>query len=245
MKKILGFLITPIFHFYFVMVLVLLHPVQVLAHKLFGEAGRQRLITLLIYLLVFGLRIMGCRIKFNGLEKIPEGRPLIVVSNHQSLYDIPALSYAFKNRLPKFISKIELGKNLPSISYNLIHGQSALIDRSNGAQSVKEIFKLGRLIESTTTVACIFPEGTRSKTGKLRPYMSAGINTLLRSSPSALVVPFVIDGHSELINNGKFPFRFGVPLTYTVLDYIDPKGIPVDDLITKLEEVTKRQLNQS
>jgi len=243
MQKVLGFILTPIFHLYFGLLLVIFHLPQVLAHKLVSENARRKVVDALNYGLVKGLYIMGCSIKFSGFEKVPEGRPVIIVSNHQSLYDIPAIVYGFKKVNPKFISKIELGKNIPSISYNLIHGKSALIDRKNGAQSVKEIFKLGRLIQQNNLAACIFPEGTRSKTGRVKKFMTAGINTLLRAAPDAVIVPFVIDGHCRMMYNGMFPMKFGEKISYTVLDPIEPKGKDVEELTSDIQGLIKKSLS--
>ena len=66
---------------------------------------------------------------------------------------------------PKFVSKMELGKGIPSVSYNLSHGGSVLINRKDSRQSLTEIAKLGSYIEKHNRTAVIFPEGTRSKTG--------------------------------------------------------------------------------
>jgi 1-acyl-sn-glycerol-3-phosphate acyltransferase len=181
-------------------------------------------------LLIKGLYMLGCRIKFSGFEKIPQNRPLVIVSNHQSLYDIPAVVYGFKKYYPRFISKIELAKNLPSISYNLRHGKSALIDRKNGTQAVKEILKVGKLIAANNHAVCIFPEGTRSIDGKVRKFMTAGIGTLLKAAPNAVIVPFVIDGHSQLARKGMYPLQFGQKISYTVLDPVEPGNMPVEEL---------------
>ncbi len=245
MKTVLGYLLTPVFHLYFGLVLVIFHPIQVIAHKLFGDHSRRKVVDTLNYFLILGLYIMGCRVKFSGFEQIPADRPIIIVSNHQSLYDIPAVVHGFRKYYPKFISKIELGKNLPSISYNLVHGQSALIDRKNGAQSVKEIFKLGRLIQANNYAACIFPEGTRSKTGRVKKFMTAGISTLLRAAPDAIVVPFVINGHSRLTQKGMFPLKFGEKISYTALAPVEPKGKDVEELTTDIQQLIKKELEQS
>ncbi len=244
MKKILSYILTPVFHLYYGMMLLLFHPVQVAALHFFGDQSRKGTVDLLNLLLVKGLYLMGCNIKFSGFEKIPDGRPLIIVSNHQSMYDIPAVVHGFKKYYPKFISKVELSKNLPSISYNLKHGKSALIDRKKGTQAVKEIFKLGQLIEENNYAACIFPEGTRSKTGQVKKFMSAGINTLLRAAPSAVIVPFVIDGHSRLMRQGYFPLQFGQKITYTVLDPVEPKEQDVDELVDRIQLTIKKALHQ-
>ena len=244
MKKILGYLLTPIFHLYYGLMLLLFHPIQVGALFFFGDQARKKAVDLLNLFLVKGLYLLGCKIEFSGFEKIPDNRPVIIVSNHQSMYDIPAVIIGFKKYYPKFISKIELSRNLPSISHNLKHGKSALIDRDRGTQAVKEILKLGRLIQDNNYAACIFPEGTRSKTGRVKKFMSAGINTLLRAAPSAVIVPFVIDGHSQLMQRGYFPLKFGQKITYTILDPVEPKEQPIDELVNRVQDSIEGALKQ-
>jgi len=244
MKKILGYILSPAYHLYFGLMLLLFHPVQVVAFHLFGDPARKKVVDFLNGSLVKGLHIIGCRIRFLGFEKIPDHRPLIIVSNHQSLYDIPAVVYGFRKYYPKFISKIELSRNLPSISYNLRHGKSALIDRKKSAQAVKEIFKLGQLIQENNYAACIFPEGTRSKTGQVRKFMTGGIHTLLRAAPSAIIIPFVIDGHSQLVQNGLYPLQFGQRICYTVLEPVEPDDQPVEDLVQQVQFMIEKALGQ-
>jgi 1-acyl-sn-glycerol-3-phosphate acyltransferase len=226
-------------------VLLLFHPVQVTAHILWGDQARKRVVDILNLSLVKGLYLLGCKVKFSGFEKIPDNRPVIIVSNHQSMYDIPAVVYGFRKYYPKFISKIELSKNIPSISYNLRHGKSALIDRENRTQSVKEIFKLGQLIQENNYAACIFPEGTRSKTGQVKKFMTAGINTLLHAAPSAVIIPFAIDGHSQLMAKGYFPLKFRQKITYTVLDPVEPKGQDIEEILNRIQVSIKNALNEN
>ena len=66
--------------------------------------------------------------------------------------------------------------------------------------------------------------------------MPAGINTLLRAAPSAVIVPLVIDGHFQLMQQGYFPLKFGQKITYTVLDPIEPVGVPIDELVSRVQE---------
>ncbi len=244
MKTILGYILSPVYHLYFGLVLLIFHPVQVAAFHLFGDKARKKVVDMLNCCLVKGMYILGCSIKFSGFEKIPDNRPLIIVSNHQSLYDIPPVVHGFRKYYPRFISKAELSRNLPSISYNLRHGKSALIDRRNGTQAVKEIFKLGRLIEENNHAACIFPEGTRSKNGQVKKFMTAGINTLLRASPSAVIIPFVIDGHSQLTRKGLFPLQFGQKITYSVLDAVEPGSQPVEEMVISIRNAIEQKLQQ-
>jgi len=244
MKKILGYIFTPFHYLSFGLLLAIFHPIQVAAHHLFGDHERKKVVDVLNFVLVRSLHFVGCRIKFTGFEKIPDGRPLIIVSNHQSLLDIPPIIWGFRKFYPKFVSKESLAKNLPSVSYNLRHGKSALIDRKNKSQSIKEIIKLGRLIEASNEAACIFPEGTRSKTGHVNRFKSAGVETLLRSAPSALIVPFAIKGHHQLISNGPFPLQFGTKITYKVLDPVEPKGQSIEELVEQLQVSIKGALEK-
>ncbi|MDG5799978.1 lysophospholipid acyltransferase family protein [Marinilabiliaceae bacterium ANBcel2] len=241
-RTVTGFILSPFFYILFGLLLLIFHPIQVIARKTGGYHAHKKSVGVLNFLLVKLLYILGCTLQFNGLEKIPADKPLIVVSNHQSIFDIQACVHAFDKWHPKFVSKIELAKNIPSISYNLVHGGSALIDRKSGAQSIKEIMKLGKLINENNYAAIIYPEGTRSRSGKVKKFQSAGLKSLLRAAPRALVVPFVIKGHSELMKNGYFPLTTGVKISYTALGPIDPAGKESSEIAETCEKLIKAAL---
>lgn len=244
MKKILSFILTPVYIVVFVILLLVFHPIQVITRWIWGYPVRKKVVDVLNFGLLYSLWILGIRITFRGFEKIPENRPLIIVANHQSTLDIPAIVVGFRKNHPKFISKIELGKGIPSVSYNLRHGGSVLIDRKNRSQSVKDILLLGRHIEATNYSACIFPEGTRTKNGQVNTFQPAGIASLIKTAPSALIVPFAIDGNYEIVKNGYFPLTFGTHLKFTVLDPIDPKGLNIDEMTLQIENLIKKELGQ-
>ena len=193
------------------------------------------------YLIIKSLIILGSKVKFKGFEKLPKDCPLIIVSNHQSQYDIPPIVWGFREHYPKFISKIELGKGIPSISYNLRKGGSALIDRKNRSQSIKEIIKLGRQIEANNYSACIFPEGTRSRDGKVKTFSVGGLGTLLKTSPSAAIIPFAVNGNYLL---QRFPMGVGEKLTYSVLDPIERENRTAEEISKMCELAIKKELGQ-
>lgn len=241
MKKILGYILTPLYFVVFGVLLGIFHPLQVIAWKLGGYPAQKRTVEILNYLLIKSLIIVGSTPKFRGFEKLPAGKPLIIVSNHQSQYDIPPVVVGFRKHYPKFISKIELGKGIPSISYNLRKGGSALIDRKNRGQAIKEIIKLGKQIEEHNYSACIFPEGTRSKDGKVKSFKVGGLGTLLKMAPSAVVVPFSVDGNYQL---QKFPMGVGTKLCYTVLDPIDRTNKTAEEITELCELAIRKELGQ-
>jgi 1-acyl-sn-glycerol-3-phosphate acyltransferase len=243
MKNILAYILTPIYYLVFGLLLAIFHPVQMIGWHVWGYEGQKRAVEILNILIIKSQWVLGNRTKFIGLEKIPQDKPLIIVSNHQSQYDIPPVVWYFKKNYPKFISKIELGRGIPSISYNLRRGGSALIDRKNRSQAIKEIIKLGRAIEANNYSACIFPEGTRSKDGKVKKFKSGGIETLLKTSPSAMIVPFAIDGN-YLIERTGFPMGVGIKATYTVLDPMERGSLSGEEITNMCEEAIKKALGQ-
>ncbi len=162
------------------------------------------------------MNILGTRFTFNNPHQIDTNQPLIIVANHQSMYDISPIMWYMRKHHPKFISKIELGKGIPSVSYNLRHGGSALIDRKNPRQSLPAIMKFGEYIEENKRAAVIFPEGTRSKNGEPKPFQTKGLEILFKKIPSALVVPISINNSWKTLRYGKFPMGLGTHITFTV-----------------------------
>jgi 1-acyl-sn-glycerol-3-phosphate acyltransferase len=151
------------------------------------------------------------------------------------MYDIPPIIWHLRAYHPKFVSKRELGKGIPSVSYNLRHGGSVLIDRKDSKQALTEIAKLGTYIEAYNRSAVIFPEGTRSKTGHPKKFQSTGLKMLIRKAPSALIVPISINNSWKMLRYGKFPFGLGSHITFDIHRPIENSG-NAEDIIAKVEQ---------
>jgi 1-acyl-sn-glycerol-3-phosphate acyltransferase len=78
----------------------------------------------------------------------------------------------------------------------------------------------------------------------MKKFMPAGIASLYKTAPSALIVPFAIDGNYELMKNGYFPMTLGVHLKLTAFDPIDPKGKDMNDLTQTIEDMIRKELRQ-
>jgi len=246
MRKIIAYPITLIHIIIFISLLVIFHPLQVIAYNVFGYKAHKFVVDFLNSLLILSMYSLFCRPTFHGFNELPNNVPLIIVANHQSLYDISPVVWGFRKHHAKFISKKELGKNVPSVSYNLHKGGSVLIDRNSGSQAIKEILKLGKKMEQNNWSACIFPEGTRSKDGSLKKFQSAGFKTLLKASPSALIVPFVIDGNYKLHKwGGILPIDFGKRLKYTALEPIKREGYSDEELLELVKNRILGKLTES
>ena len=244
MRKIIAYPLTVIYYFNFGLVLGIFRILQVIAYNLFGYKAHKKIVDIMNWLLVMNLYSLACRPSFYGLENIPKGKPLIVVGNHQSMYDISPVYVAFKHNHIKFISKKSLGKGIPGISYNLQKGGSVLIDRKDNKQSISEIAKLGKYIEENNYSACIYPEGTRSRDGKLKTFKTGGFKILMKKAPSAAVVPFVVDGNYKLHRWGSFPLNIGLHLKYKVLPPVARKGRTDEEILAEMEQKIKEALGQ-
>lgn len=242
MQKLLSYLLTPIFFVAFGLCLLVFHPIQWLGYNVFGYNGLKKTVSCLNWFLMRATNILGTTYRFTNNHTLPIDRPLIIVTNHQSMYDIPPLIWYLRKNHPKFVSKKELGKGIPSVSYNLVHGGSVLIDRKDGKSAIMQIAKLGGYIEEHNRSAVIFPEGTRSRDGHPKPFKPMGLKMLLKKAPSALIVPISINNSWKLVRYGKFPMGLGAKVSFTVHKPIENHG-DVDVLITKTETAVNSEIN--
>jgi 1-acyl-sn-glycerol-3-phosphate acyltransferase len=147
------------------------------------------------------------------------------------MYDIIAMIWYLRNFHPKFVSKKELGKGIPSVSYNLRHGGSVLIDRKDPKQAIPTIKKLSEYIEINQRAAVIFPEGTRSKTGAPKEFAQSGLKILCKYAPSAYVVPISISNSWKIFKYGFFPLGLGNRLIFTIHKPIAVKDFAFEEIL--------------
>ncbi len=240
MIKLLSYPISFLYFIFFGITLVIFHPIQWLCLNVFGYNAHKQSVSILNFFLLRCSNILGTRFTFNNPYEISTNQPLIIVANHQSLTDIPPIIWYMRKHHPKFISKIELGKGIPSVSYNLTHGGSVLINRKKPIESVTAIKKFANYIETNNRAAVIFPEGTRSRNGIPKKFQTRGILTLFEHIPSALVVPITINNSWKTLRYGKFPLGLGAHIKFTV-----HKPITVSDYeANALAEMVEKQITQ-
>ncbi|MFK5958604.1 MAG: lysophospholipid acyltransferase family protein [Lutibacter sp.] len=242
MKTILSYILSSVFYLFYGFLLLFFHSLQWLGFNIFNYKGHKIAVDLMNCTLTSLLYILDTRIQFTSNYKIPENAPLIIVSNHQSMHDICPLSCYFKKHHPKFISKIELGKGIPAVSYNLTHGGSVLIDRKDSRQSLTAIKKFGKYIEDNKYAAVIFPEGTRSKDGKPKRFSENGLKMLTKFTPSAYVVPVTINNCWKINKKGMFPLGLGAKITFEIHEAIKADSMKFEDLFEKVETTIKNAI---
>lgn len=239
MRRFFGFILSPLHHLVFISILIIFQPIQWLSLKLGGYKAHKTSVDVLNLFLLSSFYLLGCTVKFTNLQNLPTDRPIIFTANHQSMYDIPPLIWFLRKYHAKFISKIELTKNIPSISFNLKHGGGANIDRTDRKQSLSEIMKLGQRMKDNNWSAVIFPEGTRSKNGMMKDFQLGGVATLLKKAPNALIVPVAIENSWKVVKNGTLWLHAFIPIKFTVLAPIEPVNKDVELVLKEAENAVK------
>lgn len=242
LRKIAGYILSPIHYIAFGVILLIFQPIQWLALKLGGYKSHKVSVDILNLCLIGAYYLLGNRVRFINRYDLPTDRPILFVSNHQSLYDIPPLIFFLRKHHAKFISKIELTKGIPSISFNLKHGGGANIDRKDSKQSIAEILKLAKRMRERNWSAVIFPEGTRAKSANIKPFSIGGIATIIKKVPDILVVPIAINNSWKVVQHGKFPLSTFHTMSWTVLEPIEPKGIEIEEIVSKAEDEIRNYL---
>lgn len=215
MVKLLSYPITLLYFICFGLSLVVFHPIQWVCFNVFGYKAHKVSVDCLQFCLMRCLNLLGTRISFRNPYKLTTNRPLIIISNHQSMYDISPIMWYLRRHHVKFVSKQELGRGIPSVSYNLRHGGSVLIDRKNPRQALPAMLNFAEYIENTKRAAVIFPEGTRSKDGRPKPFKTKGLEVLLKKTPSAVVLPLTVNNSWKMLRYGRFPMGLGNHITFT------------------------------
>lgn len=230
MKKVLDYILSSIYLIYFGLTLLIFHAVQVVAYTVFGTEAHKKSVNYFNFFLSYGWYLTGSSIHFEKRADLPKNRPIIFTANHQSMFDIPGMIWFLRTYHPLFVSKIELARGIPGISYNLRVGGAALINRKDGKQAIVEIARLGKRIHDTKGAAAIFPEGTRSASSKMKPFQAGGLSALLKKSPDALVVPIAIQGTGAFNPKGLFPLTSFSRMSWTMLPGIEPAGKTAEEV---------------
>ncbi len=235
MEKIISYPISLVAIVLFLLTLLVFHPVQWVCLTFFGYQAHKKCVDYLNFSLLKVGHLLGTSFSIQNRELVPKGVPIIFVSNHQSLYDIIGIIWFLRAFHPKFVSKAELGKGIPSVSYNLRHGGSVLIDRKEPKQALPAIKSLATYIEKHKRAAVIFPEGTRSKTGKPKEFAQNGLKILCKFAPSAYIVPITINNSWKFVKFGGFPYGLGTKISFTVHEAYPVAALSFDKLIEKTE----------
>ncbi|MCX7983637.1 MAG: 1-acyl-sn-glycerol-3-phosphate acyltransferase [Bacteroidetes bacterium] len=148
------------------------------------------------------LRTFGIRLHTIGLEKIERGKHYIFVSNHASMFDIPAVLAGIPNDIT-LVFKKELSR-IPIWGWALRYGHFIMIDRSNPREAIESLERAAQSIQHGKSVL-LFAEGTRTKDGKLQPFKRGAFSLAVKSQIP--IVPVTINNTFSILPKGSLNIR--------------------------------------
>lgn len=166
-----------------------------------------------------GLAMNNTPVTLRGAEHLPDG-PFILMSNHQSNFDILSLIATVPRRV-YWIAKKELF-DIPLFGPSMRRGGYIPLDRSDGRRALKSMENAAAVIRGGSSVV-MFPEGTRSRDGQLLPFKRGGFMLAVRAGVP--VIPVTING-SGRVNPGGLIRLYSGRITLTLhAQVIIPAGM--------------------
>lgn len=193
---------TVVFGIFFGVLLILIVPVLLLA-LLLGMRGE--LIHIGQWAVRVGCRVLGLRVRIFGFERVEPGVPCIFMANHLSFLDGPLLAMAVR-RTARIILKKSIFR-IPILGIAMRHVGFVPVDRKGTKGGQRSLRRAARLIREKGYSFLLFPEGTRSRDGRMLPFRRGGFFLALESG--APIVPVTIDGTFELMPKGQWYARAG------------------------------------
>lgn len=176
--------------------------------------------------------LAGIKTEKVGFEKLGGQFPAIYVSNHTSTMDGPLAMWVCPMG-GAGVAKKELAR-IPFFGWLYMLSGHLLIDRANRAQAVKSMAELSRVVKEHHLGIWIWPEGTRSRSGRLLPFKKGFAHLALATGLP--VVPVVVSGAQEIWSKGSLvinPARIRIE----VLDAIDTSHWEIETLDAHIDEV--------
>jgi 1-acyl-sn-glycerol-3-phosphate acyltransferase len=164
-----------------------------------------------------------------GREKIRPGVAYVMVSNHLSLLDILVLFRLFTHF--KWVSKIE-NFRVPFIGWNMSLNRYIKLRRGD-RQSIVRMLKACEEVIAAGSSIMMFPEGTRSPTGRMRAFKPGAFEVALRTKSA--VLPIVLQGTADALPKRGFVLQGRHPISLRVLDELPYESFR-DESVPELTE---------
>ncbi len=150
----------------------------------------------------FVLWIFGVKVIVKGLENIDTSKHYVYVSNHASMFDIPAVLAVIPDQI-RLVLKKELTR-IPIWGWALKIGHYITIDRANAKDAMESLDRAAEKIRAGASVL-VFAEGTRTKDGTLQPFKRGAFALAARSGVS--IVPVTIKNSFNILPKGSWKIR--------------------------------------
>lgn len=186
--------------------------------------------------------IMDTKVVVKGkLPKLKPGKCYILVSNHLSLYDIPAIFMAAPNMSVRMIAKKELLR-VPFFGRAMAKHEIIFIDRKKRQKAIRDLERAKEKMRSGIVIWAA-AEGTRSRTGELLPFKKGLF--LLAIQAQASIIPVTIQGTEKMLPARTWKFKPGQTVTVKFAPEIDTEGLSTkkrDELLQQVRNTMTEML---
>jgi len=165
-----------------------------------------------------------------GADKIDLTKPCVYAANHISALDIPVL-YVYLPKQFRIIAKKELFR-YPFLGWHLRRSGQLSIDQANPTSAIRSLRQAVETLRAGMPLV-IFPEGGRSETGQMQPFMSGAFYLAIKAQVN--IVPLAIVGTYEIVPMNHFHIRPG-RIELHVGEPISTSGLGLHDI----EQLSKR-----
>ena len=215
-------------------------PAILAAALLPGKAWKGRLFRLVsraysrVALGIFGIRVVG-----RGRERLDPGKPYVFLSNHTSHADSPALAVVISHPL-HWVFKKELAR-IPVFGWVLLSCGQIMVDRSSPEKARATLAEALCGLSGNNSVM-IYPEGTRSRDGRLQPFKKGGFRIALEAGLP--IVPVLVSGGREVVAPDTLRIRPGT-VTVDILAPIETRGKTSADIPELMRRVRVAMLENA
>lgn len=225
MKKIAG-------HIYFFLGMLLFIATMLIAFipiwiiSLLPEPQRARALhpVFRLWMGVF-MPLVGCPVRTKGKEHFKKGENYIVVTNHNSLVDIPVSSPWIPGP-NKTLAKIEMSR-IPIFGV-IYKAGSVLVDRSKKDSRAKSFADMREVLDMGTHL-CLYPEGTRNKTTEpIQQFMDGAF--IMAVNAQKPIIPGLIFNTGRILPHNRKLWARPLPIRFEFLEPVPTIGLTTDDI---------------
>ncbi len=191
-----------LFVFIYVVLLIVAVPV-LLVCVLFGL--RDTFIAYGRWMMRVGRRILGIKVEVRGLDRLDPAAPCIFMSNHLSFLDGPLLMTVLDRPARVIVKRFVF--RIPVLGLGMRFCGYVPLDKEGRGAGKLSIARAAQLIREKRYSFLLFPEGARSRDGRMQPFRRGGFFLALASG--APIVPVTIRGTFELMPRGIRRIRKG------------------------------------
>jgi 1-acyl-sn-glycerol-3-phosphate acyltransferase len=183
-------------------------------------------------------KINPWRIRISGRENLKANQCYVIVSNHQSLADIPVIAHLKLDT--KWLAKAELFR-LPVVGWMMRMSGDVPIQRSDTRNSARALMQCARHLRQRCSVV-FFPEGTRSRDGKVLPFNEGPFRLAIREQVQ--ILPLVVEGSGMALPRNSWIFGPAANIHLRILEAVPVEGMDIHQSGTLRDTIRQKIENE-